>query len=346
MARARNIKPGFFTNDVLADIPALGRLLFVGLWTIADRAGRLEDRPKKIKAQILPYDDCDCDALLDILTRHGFIQRYQSAGDTFIQITKWDAHQNPHVKEMESTIPAPDMPDGAVNTDAGQLVNLEAKSDTKPDTKPSHNSSIRPVPLLTGTSTMPAPVLTGSSPADSLNLIPDSLNPLFPDPVPTPAPVMSGKNEGKDGGGSERKNEASSVSSSMPNSVTANANTSTTASTYPVDFEQAWQAYPPRPGASKKEAWKAWRARCKAGADKAALLAGVQRYAAYVAALHTAPQFIKHAATFFGPDEHYKADWSIKARASPGPGAATTGNRHNGFEQINYQQGIAQDGSF
>jgi hypothetical protein len=61
MARARNIKPGFFANDVLAEIDPLGRLLFAGLWTIADREGRLEDRIKKIKAQILPYDDCDCD---------------------------------------------------------------------------------------------------------------------------------------------------------------------------------------------------------------------------------------------------------------------------------------------
>ena len=37
MARARNIKPGFFTNDVLADCDPLARLLFAGLWTVADR---------------------------------------------------------------------------------------------------------------------------------------------------------------------------------------------------------------------------------------------------------------------------------------------------------------------
>lgn len=50
MAGARNIKPGFFTNDVLAACDQLARLLFAGLWTVADRAGRLEDRPKRIKA--------------------------------------------------------------------------------------------------------------------------------------------------------------------------------------------------------------------------------------------------------------------------------------------------------
>jgi hypothetical protein len=107
MARSRNIKPGFFTNDGLAELPALTRLLFIGLWTIADRAGRLEDRPKRIKAEVLPYDDCDIDAMLADLDRLGFIQRYEAAGACAIQIVTWDKHQNPHIKESESTIPAP-----------------------------------------------------------------------------------------------------------------------------------------------------------------------------------------------------------------------------------------------
>ena len=31
MARARNIKPGFFTNDELVELPFATRLLFIGL---------------------------------------------------------------------------------------------------------------------------------------------------------------------------------------------------------------------------------------------------------------------------------------------------------------------------
>lgn len=57
MARSRNIKPAFFFNEQLAEVAPLGRLLFIGLWTIADREGRLEDRPRKIKAEVLAYDD-------------------------------------------------------------------------------------------------------------------------------------------------------------------------------------------------------------------------------------------------------------------------------------------------
>lgn len=106
MARARNIKPGFFANDQLAEIEPLGRLLFAGLWTIADREGRLEDRPKKIKAALLPYDDCDIDNLLTALHYAGFISRYVVDGQNYIQIINFAKHQNPHPKEALSIIPA------------------------------------------------------------------------------------------------------------------------------------------------------------------------------------------------------------------------------------------------
>ena len=71
MARARNLKPAFFTNDLLAEIEPLGRLLFQGLWCLADREGRLVDRPKRIKAELFPYDDADVDVLLSALAARG-----------------------------------------------------------------------------------------------------------------------------------------------------------------------------------------------------------------------------------------------------------------------------------
>ena len=110
MARLRNIKPGFFLNDELAEIEPLGRLLFAGLWTIADREGRVKDRPKKIKAAVLPYDDCNVDKLLQALHDKGFIIRYQVDGKGYLAINNWHKHQNPHHKEPPSEIPEPDKP--------------------------------------------------------------------------------------------------------------------------------------------------------------------------------------------------------------------------------------------
>ena len=82
--RARNIKPGFFTNDQVLECEPLARLLFAGLWGMADRKGRLEDRPKKIRIQVLPCDNCDIDALLEQLRQRGLIQRYEANGQPYI----------------------------------------------------------------------------------------------------------------------------------------------------------------------------------------------------------------------------------------------------------------------
>lgn len=107
MARARNIKPGFFTNEDLVELDFATRLLFAGLWTVADREGRLQDRPKKIKIDVFPADNLDIDAMLQALHDAKFIQRYEVNGSKFIQISSWDKHQNPHHTEKASEIPGP-----------------------------------------------------------------------------------------------------------------------------------------------------------------------------------------------------------------------------------------------
>ena len=128
MARSRNIKPGFFKNELLPDIDFQGRLLFIGLWTLADRKGRLEYRPRRIKGELFPYEECDVESYVNALSDMNFLQVYEINNNHYIQIVSFEKHQNPHVKEAESTIPAP--------------------------------------------------VEHGASTADSLNLIPDSLNPI------------------------------------------------------------------------------------------------------------------------------------------------------------------------
>lgn len=105
MARARNIKPGFFENEDLAELGPYAMLLFEALWCLADREGRLEDRPRRIKAKALPYFDVDVDALLTALHQAGFIRRYTVGDRPYIQVVTFTLHQKPHVRENPSTIP-------------------------------------------------------------------------------------------------------------------------------------------------------------------------------------------------------------------------------------------------
>lgn len=157
MARSRNIKPGFFSNEHLAEVDFATRLLFIGMWTEADREGRLEDRPRRLKMALFPADNVDIEKMLADLDHLGFIARYSVGSFRAIQIVNWAKHQNPHLKEAKSTIP--EMP------------------------------VVEPCPVKVGASTMQAPDENSSFPADSLSL--DSLN-LIPDSLsPSPAPVVS-----------------------------------------------------------------------------------------------------------------------------------------------------------
>lgn len=116
MPRARQLKYGFFINEKLAELPPLCRMFFQGLWLLADREGKLEDRPRKLKAQILPYDDADGDAFLCALKDASFLRRYEIDGASYIKILNFNEHQSPHKDEAESVIPDPVTQKHAVST--------------------------------------------------------------------------------------------------------------------------------------------------------------------------------------------------------------------------------------
>ena len=106
MARARNIKARHYGQRSVSRHGSADAPLFIYLWMLADREGRMEDRPKRIAAQALPYDRAaNVEDMLDELTAAGFIARYQVGADKFIQIVNFVKHQNPHGTERNSEIP-------------------------------------------------------------------------------------------------------------------------------------------------------------------------------------------------------------------------------------------------
>lgn len=109
MARTRYIKPDFFTDEDLADLPIEARYFFSGLWCHADREGRLEDRPKFFKIAIFPYDDFDIEAIIGLLAlaEKPFIKHYEVSGKRYIQIVNFKKHQKPHHTERDSILPDP-----------------------------------------------------------------------------------------------------------------------------------------------------------------------------------------------------------------------------------------------
>lgn len=105
--RARLLKPGFFTNEDLAQLPVRARLLFAGLWGLADREGRLEDRPERIKAAIFPYERVRIEPLIAALTRAGFVKRYTAVYTRCLALPTFAKNQHPHPREPASILPPP-----------------------------------------------------------------------------------------------------------------------------------------------------------------------------------------------------------------------------------------------
>lgn len=103
--RKRYICPGFCKNEYLAELSVEARLLFACMPMFADREGRMEDRPKKIRAEIFPYDHFDVDQLLDDLYKAGFVDRYETDGIKVVQIVNFAKHQNVHRNEEKSVLP-------------------------------------------------------------------------------------------------------------------------------------------------------------------------------------------------------------------------------------------------
>jgi hypothetical protein len=116
MARCRLLSPEFFKDEELCALKPEVRLLFAGLWTLADKLGRVEFRPRRIKLEVLPYDDVDVEEGLRQLDGR-FITIYEVDGHKYLQINNFLKYQKPHPRESTSTIPAPRLTQGEPKAD-------------------------------------------------------------------------------------------------------------------------------------------------------------------------------------------------------------------------------------
>lgn len=111
MARIRTVKPEFFKHEELfeaeIDTGLPLRLAFIGLWTICDREGRFKWRPRQIKTDVLPYDDCDFSRVLDALLTRGFIWKYTWESVDYGFVPSFTTHQVINNREIASSLPDP-----------------------------------------------------------------------------------------------------------------------------------------------------------------------------------------------------------------------------------------------
>ena len=109
MPRIRSVKPelfkheGLFEAEITYQLPL--RVAFIALFGCCDREGRFHWRPKRLKIDMLPYDDVDITEVLEALRTQGFIKKYKRQGEWYGCIPSWSRHQYINQREAESDIP-------------------------------------------------------------------------------------------------------------------------------------------------------------------------------------------------------------------------------------------------
>lgn len=94
MARIRTIKPEFWSDEKLGPLEPIDRLVFLGLVSQADDAGRLVDSVRLLDGLLFGQTDDSCSGSLAKLSELGVIERGTTAsGQPVLQIVGWAKHQ-------------------------------------------------------------------------------------------------------------------------------------------------------------------------------------------------------------------------------------------------------------
>ncbi|HBN8069026.1 hypothetical protein ACM7US_30225 [Pseudomonas aeruginosa] len=311
MARARNIKPGLFENEDLMELGPFDRLLFIGLWTLADREGRLEDRPRRIKVKLFPGDDYDVDQGLAALAARGFITRYEVQGFAVVEVANFHKHQKPHGTEKDSVLPdvngfltVNERGKGGCVTGKKRLVHVSGESAAGGDNSEpnviapggTEENNVNP-PLDHGSLTVDPPSNNALILRFTDSLIQDQETLGDSDESPTASDDLAGEEE--------------PPAQARPE--------------YSEEFNRFWSEYPRRHrSGSKKPAWKAWKARLRAGVKPEELIQAAKNYHALMSAEgRVGTQYVRRPETFIGPDEHWQecVGEQSPTGACPGVGA-------------------------
>lgn len=114
----RMITPNIWRNDKFGYLSITAKLLFIGMFSIADDDGRLKALPKYLKANIFPYDDITIDDISKYrkeCEQNNLVHCYRNGNCDYIYLSGWYEHQ--HIRKdlyKPSKLPTP--PTGVVET--------------------------------------------------------------------------------------------------------------------------------------------------------------------------------------------------------------------------------------
>lgn len=108
MPRIRTIKPEFWEDEHIAQLPAVCRLFYIGCWNYADDQGVFKSHPVYLKSRIFPYDDIDTAEILTFLHKleeHKMIIKFSHERDDYYVIRRFSQHQVIDKRYFRSVVP-------------------------------------------------------------------------------------------------------------------------------------------------------------------------------------------------------------------------------------------------
>ena len=109
MARKRMIDPSIWINEDFGTLSNLAKLVFIGLFSLADDEGRGKSSPAYIKAVLFPYNDdlriADIEKALSEISSKMSVIFYSCDENKYYTLTSWDTWQKID-KPTTSQIPA------------------------------------------------------------------------------------------------------------------------------------------------------------------------------------------------------------------------------------------------
>jgi hypothetical protein len=110
VARIRSVKPEYWDDQELAEqVSRDARLLYIGLWNLADEHGRLRGDARLIKGRIFPYDDDVTIEAVAVMTAElalaGKVLPYQVDGVIYLYLPNLGRHQRLEADKVASKLP-------------------------------------------------------------------------------------------------------------------------------------------------------------------------------------------------------------------------------------------------
>lgn len=97
MARKRMIDPGIWQSEDFSKLSTLAKLVFIGLFSLADDEGRGRCNPVYLKSTLFPYEEgirsADIDKTLSEISSNMSVILYSCDGSNYYSLYNWDTWQ-------------------------------------------------------------------------------------------------------------------------------------------------------------------------------------------------------------------------------------------------------------